>query len=155
MKIITPETSKEIYDKHIRNNSVFLGGTIDNGSSVDWQEELGQILIKNNLYIYNPRRKNWDSGAGEKAIEEQILWELDAQERCDVLAYNILGDSKSPITLMEIGAYKYKNILVNCSKDFYRYTNVKTFCEYYSIPLFDISIDDFASEIVDIFDELI
>ena len=122
--------------------NVFLGGTIDNGNSDDWQtqliEELGKEKTKHPLCIYNPRRADWPSSEDHNEIDKQIKWELSHLERADLIVMNILGDSKSPISLMEIGLFARQNkLLVFCPKNFYRYDNIRVVCGSYGIPLFE------------------
>ena len=55
----------------------------------------------------------------------------------------ILGSSKSPISLLEMGLHaKGGKMVVICEKDFYRYDNVRITCEYYNVPMYD-DLDDF------------
>ena len=127
--------------------NLFLGGTIDNGVSEDWQQQLVDALNVDTVHpimIYNPRREQWNSNEGEEGLETQIKWELYHLERANLIVMNILPNSKSPISLMEIGLFARKhNLMVFCTKDFYRYKNVEVVCQQYGIPLFntnDISI---------------
>ena len=126
-------------DIHHKKRTIFLAGTIDNGNSVDWQDEVIQYFKENwkyddvDLIFFNPRRDNWDD-INDSEMEYQIIWELQWQEKCDVHFMNILGTSKSPISLMELGAFRDKRFMyVACPKEFYRFTNVKVFCERYHI----------------------
>lgn len=140
--------------KHI---SIFLAGTIDNGSSDDWQSKLINRLCDTCLdygkdtIIYNPRRKQWDSEAGHHEIQRQIAWEQEYLDKADLIVMNLLPDSKSPISLMELGQYANSGkLIVFCPNIFYRYENVKFLCEKFYIPLVDHqSIDE-----NDIFNEL-
>ena len=117
---------------------VFLAGTIENGKSVDWQDEISKYGDSIGLTMFNPRRKNWNKNAKRQEIDEQINWELSHMEKADVIIMNILGDSKSPISLMEIGLFARQNkLLVFCPKEFYRYDNVRVVCGSYGIPLFE------------------
>jgi hypothetical protein len=128
--------------------NLFLGGTIDNGDSENWQQQLIDELdlcdTVHPIMIYNPRREEWNPSEGEKGLENQIKWELHHLERANLIIMNILSNSKSPISLMEIGLFARKNkLLVFCQKDFYRYKNVEVVCQQCNIPLFntnDISI---------------
>ncbi|PCJ96647.1 MAG: hypothetical protein COA52_01190 [Hyphomicrobiales bacterium] len=116
--------------------SVFLGGSIDNGTVVDWQDKLANQLNEENFSILNPRRKDWDPDAGAKELSDQIMWEMDAQNKADIILYNFLKDSKSPITLLELGLFaKSGKVIVVCPKKFYRYDNVKFICDMFKIPL--------------------
>lgn len=123
---------------------VFLAGTIDCGNSEDWQSEYIENMSKSLgsikdvlMIIYNPRR---DPGKGfspdnEEEMEYQVNWELDHMEKASFIYMNILPDSKSPISLMEIGLFAHSNKLrIVCPKEFYRYQNVKIVCDRYNIP---------------------
>lgn len=129
--------------------SFFLAGTIDNGSSINWQTELEKYAEDIDVTVYNPRRKHWDSNADSKEIEKQIDWELEHMERADFIIMNILGDSKSPISLLELGLHaKEGKVFVFCPKSFYRYDNVRVTCERYGVKLY--SIDDYRNNIDEI-----
>lgn len=120
--------------------NLFLGGTIDNGNSLDWQKTLVDELNLSDtvhpIMIYNPRREDWPDSNDKKEIEKQINWELYHLERADLIVMNILGNSKSPISLMEIGLFaKQHKLIVFCNPNFYRFDNVRIVCERYNIPL--------------------
>ena len=88
---------------------VFLGGTIDNGKSIDWQKtligELNSCDTVHPIIVYNPRREDWPDSNDNNEIEKQINWELYHLERADLIVMNILGSSKSPISLLELGLF--------------------------------------------------
>lgn len=120
---------------------IFLAGTIDNGDSSDWQQELinaiSSIELKRHVNIYNPRREQWPSSDDHREIDKQIEWELYHLEKADMIVMNILADSKSPISLMELGLFaKEGRLIVFCPKTFYRYDNVRVVCKRYNVPLF-------------------
>lgn len=122
--------------------NIFLGGTIDNGESADWQQELisavSGIELTRPVHIYNPRREDWPSSDNHREIDIQINWELDHLEKADLIVMNILADSKSPISLMEIGLFARTNkLIVFCPKTFYRYDNVRVVCQRFGIPLYN------------------
>lgn len=74
----------------------------------------------------------------------QIKWEHKYLDMSDIIIMNILPNSKSPISLMEIGLYANSGkLLVFCRPEFYRYANVETVCKKYNIPLYNTNnIDD-------------
>lgn len=130
---------------------IFLAGTIDNGDSSDWQQELintiGGIELRRPVSIYNPRRKQWPSSDDHREIDKQIEWELYHLEKADKIVMNILADSKSPISLMELGLFaKEGRLVVFCPKTFYRYDNVRVVCKRYSVPLFTTNNIPFIAE---------
>lgn len=119
---------------------IFLAGTIDNGDSTDWQQELintiNGVELRRPTSIYNPRRKEWPSSDDHREIDRQIEWELSHLEKADLIVMNILANSKSPISLMELGLFAREGrLMVFCPKTFYRYDNVRNVCKRYEVPL--------------------
>ena len=129
--IIAPER------KPITNQSIFLAGTIDDGKSEDWQSKLIEELSDHEITILNPRRNNWGD-LSDNELRKQITWELDHLEKADIIFMYIIGTSKSPISLLEMGIHiKDLKLIVVCEPEFYRYENVKITCEYYNAELYD------------------
>jgi hypothetical protein len=131
--VYTPDNCTE-FQNHPTKLSVFLAGTIDNGASEDWQQELIKLLADNdNIVLYNPRKASWDKNAGPEAVEKQILWELEMQDKVDLVLMNILPGSQSPICLLELGLHlgQKKPIMLACSEGYWRYTNVKVTAQMY------------------------
>jgi hypothetical protein len=133
---------------------IFLAGSIDMGSAKAWASEVIEKLklahgIKCDVIAMNPRRESWDSSWVQKEsnpqFNHQVNWELSGIEDADIVFFNILPDSKSPITLMELGicALVKEQVIVCCPKEFYRSGNVQVVCSRYRIPLFE----DFDSAI--------
>ena len=125
--------------------SIFLGGTIDMGNSHDWQKEFKKYLseeisLNKNLVILNPRRDNWDSSWEQRLdnpkFKEQVNWELDALEKAGLRVFVFLSDSKSPITMLELGLHHDKPCIVYCPFEFYRSGNIHIVCERYNIPYY-------------------
>lgn len=117
---------------------VFLGGSIEMGKAEDWQTKLTNDLQSFEGTVLNPRRRDWDSSWEQKIdnlqFNEQVTWELTAQEDSDVLVYYFDPKTKSPITLMELGGYGGRvPTFVCCPDGFYRKGNVDFFCERYDI----------------------
>ena len=122
--------------------TVFLAGTIDaDKGSVDWQHKLIDMFKKQYdgekpITLYNPRREEFpDSGSSE--VRRQIKWEHKHMDDVDLIVMNILKDSKSPISLMEIGMYADSGkLVVFCQPEFYRFDNVEMVCKKYNVPLY-------------------
>lgn len=134
MIIITPETENQ----ESKNKSVFLAGTIDDGNSLNWQDKtiIELINLGFDCDIYNPRREHWNPNTSKEEIEYQIKWEQDHLDKADMIAMVLLDDSKSPISLLELGLYaKSKKIVVFCTTNFYRWDNVRLTCDKYHIEL--------------------
>ncbi len=122
--------------------SVFLAGTIDNGSSVDWQEELSQRLRAHDVLILNPRREEWDASweqsIAHQQFKQQVEWELDGLECADYIFMYFLGKSQSPITLLELGLHaRSEKIIIVCEKGFWRRGNIEVLADRYDLLLFD------------------
>lgn len=128
---------------------VFLAGTIDMGNSENWQEKLINklkeqtkgVLFAKSYHIYNPRRTDWDSSWVQTfenpQFFQQVTWELDAMEKADYIIMNFLPDSKSPITLLELGLFAESGkLFVICPDEYYRSGNVQIVCNKYNIPLY-------------------
>lgn len=129
--------------------TIFLAGTIENGKSTDWQKEVANYSNEIGVNVFNPRRCNWNPSATSKEIEEQIDWELEHMEKADFIVMNILGDSKSPISLLELGLHaRSGKLVVFCPKSFYRYDNVRVTCETYGVKLY--SIEDYNKNLDEI-----
>ena len=118
---------------------VFLAGTIDMGNSTDWQADVKDWFSerKGRYILFNPRRSKWNGGA-DGEMEYQVNWELEHLEQADIIIMNILGSSKSPVTLLEMGLFaRSGKLYVACESDYYRYDNVKITCDYYGVPLYN------------------
>lgn len=120
---------------------LFLGGSIEMGAAENWQKRLADKLTDyDNLVIMDPRRDDWDSSWVQDPtpgtqFHEQVTWELVCQDAADTIIYYFDPNTKSPITLLELGIYKDKNLVVCCPENFYRYGNVVMVCDKYKIPL--------------------
>jgi hypothetical protein len=138
--IITPPTP--ITRSPLRTRSVFLAGTIDNGSSTDWQQELARELDNHNITVYNPRRadwdKTWDITYENPQFYQQVNWELNALEKANVIVMYFAPGSVSPISLLELGLFATSSkLMVCCPKEFWRRGNVEAVCDRYSIPFYE------------------
>ena len=139
MIIVTPEETISKLPNKPNSKSVFLAGTIDNGDSLNWQNktiiEFMNLGI-NDIEIYNPRREHWNSNPSKEEMEYQIKWEQEYLDKADFIAMVLLDDSKSPISLLELGLYAKSNkLMVFCTPDFYRWDNVRLTCKKYNIQL--------------------
>ena len=127
--------------------SIFLAGTIDNGDSENWQEQvIENFKFNSKVKFYNPRRKQWDPCPDDSELIYQIHWEQEYLDKADLIIMSISDDSKSPISLLELGLYaKDQKMVVFCNDKFYRYMNVKLTCEKYNIPLYKNSIEEITN----------
>ena len=139
MIIVTPEETISKLPNKPNSKSVFLAGTIDNGDSLNWQNKTIMELMNlgiNDIEIYNPRREHWNPNSSKEEMEYQIKWEQEYLDKADFIAMVLLDDSKSPISLLELGLYAKSNkLIVFCTPDFYRWDNVRLTCKKYNIQL--------------------
>lgn len=129
--------------------SVFLAGTIDMGSGVDWQKDVAELFEKapGNWVLFNPRQEFWDPSR-ENEMDYQVNWELSHLEDADFILMNFIPGSKSPITLLELGLFaKSGKLHVVCTDGFYRYDNVRITCAKYGVPVY-ASLTEAIGEII-------
>lgn len=145
----------------------FLGGSIESGTAVEWQAELGRRVLKRSfdamvssaisyapasrktLLLLNPRRDAWDSSWAQTRENPdfygQVTWELDAMDMADKIIFYFDPATKSPITLLELGLYAASGkVVVCCPPDFWRAGNVYIVCQRYQIPMVT-DLDDLVS----------
>lgn len=142
--VLRPNDTVPLLDE-AKYTKIFLAGTIDMGRSIDWQKstcEWFKTLSQGHFLLFNPRR-NMDLSGDKADFEHQVNWELEHLEKSDLIIMNILGNSKSPITLLEMGLFiRSGKLRVICEPDFYRYDNVRLTCARYGVPLYH-KLDDF------------
>lgn len=137
MNILKPPTPlphwSTIEEPIIFEPIIFLGGSIEMDGATLWQDRVIGSLSNENITILNPRRDNWDSSWAQDPtpgtpFHEQVTWELDGQDMADILVYYFDPNTKSPITLLELGMFVAEDTHVYCPKGFWRYGNVKILC---------------------------
>ncbi len=136
--------------------SVFLAGTIDMGHSVDWQQKFidqaNEEEVLDDVVVFNPRRKSWDH-SWTQSIENiwfsgQGNWELDAMESADVILLFLEANSKSPISMMELGLFADSGkLMVCCEEGFWRKGNIDIVCKRKGIDQYD-TFDKLSAAVV-------
>ena len=116
------------------------------GSAENWQARLSNDLHDFECTIWNPRRDDWDSSWQQDPTPgtnfyNQVDWELSAQEQADIIVFYFDPNTKSPITLLELGLFKNKTVVVCCPDGFWRKGNIVMVCNRYNIELTE-SYDD-------------
>ena len=138
----------------IGTKSVFLAGSIEMGTVSDWQsrvEEFFETEYGKEIAVFNPRREHWDSSWAQEFTNpqfyQQVNWELTALERADLIIMYFHPETKSPISLLELGKFADSGkMIVCCPTGFWRKGNVDVVCERYGIPSYD-TIDSLLEEI--------
>jgi hypothetical protein len=122
--------------------AVFLAGSIEMGQAEPWQTAVEAALADLSIAILNPRRESWDA-TWRQAIDNpqfrgQVEWELEGLERATFVAMYFGPDTKSPITLLELGLLARSGRLIVCSPHgFWRRGNIEVVCNRYGVPLFN------------------
>ena len=131
--------------------SIFLAGSIEMGVAENWQEKLTEELKYESVVIFNPRRDDWDL-SWEQSITntkfvEQVEWELDMLDAASFIVMYFDPNTKSPISLLELGLYASKGTLIVCCPDgFWRKGNVDIVCKRYNIPVYN-DMNEFIEKI--------
>jgi hypothetical protein len=137
------------------STTIFLGGSIEMGAAEDWQTHVTDFLktLNYDIRIFNPRRDVWDSSweqsARNEKFSEQVNWELDQIERADIKAFYFDPNTKSPVTLLELGLMlsKYPSKCIVCSPPgFWRRGNLEITCARHGVPLLS-SMGEFTAMI--------
>ncbi|MCB9135208.1 MAG: nucleoside 2-deoxyribosyltransferase domain-containing protein [Anaerolineales bacterium] len=118
--------------------SIFLAGSIEMGTAEDWQARIAASLTAFDVLIFNPRRENWDASweqtKDNPLFREQVEWELAALERANLIVMYLVPETKSPISLLELGLFgRSDKMVVCCPPGFWRKGNVDIVCERYGI----------------------
>ena len=119
--------------------SVFLAGSIEQGSAEDWQTRVAEALQDLDITVINPRRDDWDATWPQTIdftpFREQVEWELEAQEHADLIAFYFSPATRSPVSLLELGlAAGRRPAVVCCPEGFWRKGNIDILCARYDIP---------------------
>lgn len=143
--------------------TIFLGGSIEMNRAERWQDRVVKEFKKKKKYhklvLLNPRRDDWDSSWSQDPtpgtpFNEQVIWEMDAQDNSDLIVYYFDPDTIAPITLLELGAYGGRTdffaprVVVCCPDGYFRKGNVVLFCQKFNIRLTE-SVEDLISAIED------
>jgi len=110
------------------------------GKAENWQERMAAALRHMDVLILNPRRTHWNA-AWEQSIDnpdfkQQVEWELDALDISDMVFMHFVPETRSPITLLELGIHVAKNpqkLVVSCPDGFWRKGNVDVVCNRYGV----------------------
>ena len=131
--------------------SVFLAGSIEMGVAEHWQDRIVRECADCDVTFFNPRRDDWDSSwtqtIDDPQFNKQVTWELDHLEKADLIVIYFDPNTKSPITLLELGLFaKGGALLVCCPDGYWRKGNVDIVCQRYGAAQID-SIDKMIEHI--------
>ncbi|CAM1372061.1 nucleoside 2-deoxyribosyltransferase domain-containing protein [Tenacibaculum xiamenense] len=114
---------------------VFLAGSMCIDKEDDWRKN----VIKNFANVFDfidPTNENHNL-LNDSQMEHHINWELEGLELSDIILMNLLPESKSPISMVELGLYARSNkLIICCPENFYQYRYIKTLAKKYNVALF-------------------
>jgi hypothetical protein len=128
------------------------------GAAVEWQTEITSFIEEiatRPIDVFNPRRDDWDSSweqvASNLKFNEQVTWELEHLEASDIKAFYFDPNTKSPVTLMELGLvlgnlYRDNKCIVCCPEGYWRRGNVDITCGRYGATI-DSTMGEFKQSI--------
>lgn len=158
IEVVVAPTKYKLAPEKVR---LFLAGSIEQGTAEMWHSRVIDSLVEcssaNDIQIFNPRRESWDStwpqDPAHKEFNEQVNWELGAISDSDVVFFWFDKNTRSPITLLELGlclADLEKHTIVFCPPEFWRYGNVKITCDQYGVACHQTA-DDAINELKNLF----
>lgn len=153
MKVLTPP-QRIPADHQVK---IFLAGSIEMGAATEWQQQaidLFNSMIpeeqRSDYLILNPRRADWDSSWKQEFEDpqfyQQVKWELNGLKKADYVLVYFDAATKSPVTLLELGAFCNKAIVV-CPIGFWRKGNIDIFCDEFNVK----QVPDLRSAVEQIF----
>lgn len=123
--------------------TIFLAGSIEQGKADKWQDKITTVFKEvPHISFLNPRRPDWDPTWGDDHPEliEQIKWELNSLRHSDLAIFYFDPNTKSPITLLELGQHLERapeSALVCCPEGYWRRTNVRVTCEIHGVKMLE------------------
>ena len=136
----------------VGKRSVFLGGTTTRTPGrPDWRKTLTDALAHLPVTVLNPFRSDWDSSWIEDVtftpFQEQVEWELDMQERADVVVVYYGPTTDAPVSLLELGlCARSGKAIVACHRDYNKRGHVEIVSRRMGIEVLDA--DDFIPSVV-------
>lgn len=113
-------------------------------TAINWQKALISRLSDKDVTLLNPRRKNWDPTWKQEVSNPEFLrqvnWELDGiLEFADIICFYFDENTKSPITLLELGLAlaSNKDVVVFCPRKFWRHGNVEITCKRFNVDVIE------------------
>ncbi|SEC82566.1 Nucleoside 2-deoxyribosyltransferase like [Tenacibaculum sp. MAR_2009_124] len=129
------KSDKNLPQKSNSKKLVFLAGSLSIDKIDNWRNTLVNSYSTNFDFI-DPTNDNYVL-LNTSQMEKHINWELEGLELSDIIFMNLLPESKSPISMVELGLYAKSNKLIICCPEiFYQYRYIKTIAKKYNAALF-------------------
>lgn len=131
--------------------SIFLAGSNEMGAATEWRDNLVSELKEYDVTIFNPRQDNWDPDIKQTIIDSRfnkhVNWELDALDKASLIVFYFDPNTKSPVTLLELGLFANKgNVIVCCPDMFWQKGIAEIVCKRHSIK-FEHTFENLVSQI--------
>ena len=132
--------------------SVFLAGTTTKvGDEPDWRDSLARQLSRLPITMINPLLldwKDWPEDITYAPFREQVEWELDMQEKADIVLIYYGPGTLAPISLLELGlCARTSKAIVCCHKEYKKRGNVQIVAKRYGIEFLENEKDMAAAVI--------
>jgi hypothetical protein len=129
--------------------AIFLAGSV---TTPDWRAALIASLSHSPITILDPLRPDWDSSWAEdesfSPFREQVQWELDMQERADLVIIYFGPLTEAPISLLELGlCARSGKALVVCDPAYRKKGNVDITCRRFGVEIVD-GLDGLAAAVL-------
>lgn len=143
VQIITPNDTDQ--NPRYPTTSVFLAGPTE----IPWRtsflatlRSLTEEVPHPNITVYDPFQHRWDGSWREDLADDrfraQVEWELERQESATIVALFFHGDSKAPLSLLELGlSARSGKAVVGCDEAYWKRGYVQAVCRRYGVPLAD------------------
>ncbi|THC97165.1 hypothetical protein EYZ11_003330 [Aspergillus tanneri] len=133
--------------------SVFLAGTTSKIDMSDWRETLSASLSDVPVTIYDPYRADWDSSWREDInfapYRKQVEWELDKQDKADIVVIHFHPATQAPVSLLEfeIWARVPGKVITVCPEGYWKRGNVQIVCRKFGVEMVD-NVDGLKEAVV-------
>lgn len=140
MKVYRPGSNISIRDKS--KLTIFLAGSIEMGTAMQWQNMVETYLNDEECNIINPRTDDIDQSYPQDFNDPNFYkmtnWELNGLDVADVILMFFDPAAKSPVSLLELGLYAGSGRMrVVCPDGFWRRGNVEMVCERHDIQFYE------------------
>ncbi|KAL2161837.1 hypothetical protein VTH06DRAFT_7621 [Thermothelomyces fergusii] len=132
--------------------AVFLSGPT---TGTNWREAVTRAVARLPVTVLDPFRPDWDGSWREDLsfapFRAQAEWELDMQDRADLVVVYFGPETDAPVTLLELGlrARSGRPALVACHPAYRKRAYVQIVCRRFGLEYVDGQEYVFADRVVD------
>ena len=130
--------------------SVSVSVSINGGKAPRWQDRVVAALADLSGTLLNPRRDDWNDDwkedVSDHKFRRQVEWEIQGLESADLVLMYFEAESRSPITLLELGLVaRSQKVVACCPSGYWKKGNVDLVCVRYGITQVD-SLDALVAQ---------